>query len=161
MICTLRDMLRLSLQRCYVVVAMLLLPASSLSAAVVIFHAELKSSVPSAGAHLGVVPRELRLTFTEAPELGFSTVSLVGPGGSAVLLGPVRVASDSRMSITATVPAALAAGTYTVKWKIVGADGHRATLLRGVVANLINAVSPTTLVLLVTAKVVATPPTAF
>lgn len=124
MIRTWSDMLRRPLWRWCVVAAILLVPLSTVSPAGVLPHAELKSSVPSAGAHLGIVPRELRLTFTVAPELGFSTVTLVGPGGIAISLGPVRAASESRKTIIVTVPGALTAGTYTVKWKIAGEDGH-------------------------------------
>ncbi|MDP1857992.1 MAG: CopD family protein [Gemmatimonadaceae bacterium] len=84
----------------------------------------LKSSAPTAGAHLGVVPRELRLLFTESPELTFSTVFLLGPGGDTVSLAPLQIAVDSRRALVAAVRGTLAAGTYTVEWKMAGADGH-------------------------------------
>ncbi|WP_411279555.1 copper resistance CopC/CopD family protein [Gemmatimonas sp.] len=90
-------------------------------------HGTLKSSVPAAGAHLGVAPRELRLTFTESPELTFTTLILRRADGSAVALGPLLVASDSRRAVIAAVQGALAAGTYTVEWKTAGADGHPVT----------------------------------
>lgn len=121
---TWRNTLRQPLWRWGVVAGMLVAPLSKVAPASVVPHAELKSSLPSAGAHLGIVPRELRLTFTEAPELGFSTVSLAGPGGIAIPLGSVRVASASPMTLVVAIPGAVAAGTYTVKWKIAGADGH-------------------------------------
>ncbi len=40
----------------------------------------LKRSTPAAGAHLGTMPRELRLLFTEAPALAFTRVKLHGNG---------------------------------------------------------------------------------
>ena len=90
-------------------------------------HGTLKSSVPTAGAHLGVAPTGLRLTFTESPELTFTTITLRSSAGSAVLLGPVQIAPDSRRAIVVAVQGALAAGTYTVEWKTAGADGHPVT----------------------------------
>jgi len=87
-------------------------------------HASLKSSLPSAGAHLGIAPRELRLNFSEAPELTFTTITLRGPSGVLVALGAVQGASDSRRAVISAIRGALAAGTYTVEWKIAGADGH-------------------------------------
>lgn len=104
------------------VAAQLLLVA--LTPAAAFAHGMLKSSTPASGAHLSVAPRELRLDFTESPELTFTTLSLLGPGGGAVALGPVQFASDSRRSVVTAIRGVLAAGTYTVVWKMAGSDGH-------------------------------------
>jgi putative copper export protein/methionine-rich copper-binding protein CopC len=87
-------------------------------------HGRLKSSVPSNGARLTVAPRELRLVFTESPELAFTTVQLLGPGGVVVDLAPLGIAADSRRAVVATIRGPLTAGTYTVVWRMAGADGH-------------------------------------
>ena len=87
-------------------------------------HAELKSSSPTAGSHLGIAPRELRLNFSESLELAFTNVVLRDPTGTVVDLGPMQIASDSRRAVIAAVRGALVAGTYTVEWKVAGADGH-------------------------------------
>ncbi len=87
-------------------------------------HGRLKSSTPAAGAHLGAVPRELRLDFSESPELTFTIVQLAGPDGRAVLLGPLRYAADSRRSIVTALGGPMIAGIYTVTWQMAGDDGH-------------------------------------
>ena len=87
-------------------------------------HAMLKRSLPASGAHLGAAPREIRLDFTEEPELSVSRIDLRGPDGSVVRLAPLGVATDSRRSIVATIRGALGAGTYTVTWLVAGTDGH-------------------------------------
>ena len=87
-------------------------------------HGALKSSVPAAGARVGVAPRELRLVFTESPEVAFTTVRLMGPGGAPIALAPVGIAADSRRAVIAAIRGALVAGKYTVVWKVAGADGH-------------------------------------
>ena len=87
-------------------------------------HAMLKRSFPASGEHLAVVPREIRLDFTEAPELGVSRIELRTADGRPVTLAPLATASDSRRSLVAAIPGALVAGTYTVIWTVAGTDGH-------------------------------------
>ena len=87
-------------------------------------HGHLKRSIPAAGAHLGEVPRELRLEFSEAPDLTFSTVRLIGPDGTAVALGALGYPSDSHRTLVAAIAAALRPGAYTIAWQIAGDDGH-------------------------------------
>ena len=87
-------------------------------------HARLKSSAPASSSHLGVVPRELRLDFSESPELGFTSVRITGPDGREVALAPPRYAVDSRRAIVASVMGSMVAGSYTVVWQIAGDDGH-------------------------------------
>lgn len=78
--------------------------------------------MPSSGAHLSVAPRQLRLTFTERPELTFARLQLLGPGNAPVALG--RLSLDSVRTLVASIDGPLVAGTYTVRWQIAGADGH-------------------------------------
>jgi hypothetical protein len=65
----------------------------------------------------------LRLTFTEALELAVSRLSLTGPNGP-VALAPLTLAPDSATVIVGGIEGPLVAGTYTVNWQAVGADGH-------------------------------------
>lgn len=87
-------------------------------------HVGLRSSVPARAAQLTVVPRELRLVFSEAPELAVARIGLIGPDGQPVALGPLAIASDRKEAIVVAIEGRLAAGTYTVRWQIAGADGH-------------------------------------
>lgn len=87
-------------------------------------HGKLKSSSPSAGEHLSAAPRELRLDFTERPELAITTVRLFGPNGQSVPLAALARAGDSPLSVVAAIQGALTGGTYRVDWQTAGADGH-------------------------------------
>ena len=87
-------------------------------------HGKLKSSEPAAGAHLAAVPRELRLDFSEVPELTFTTVQLLDPAGQPVELGPVAYAADSKRAIVVAVRGRIVGGAYTVVWQMAGTDGH-------------------------------------
>ena len=95
----------------------------SLVPATAFAHGRLKSSSPAAGAQLAQVPRELRLDFSEAPDLTFTSLRLV-LAGREVPLGKLSYAADSRRSIVAAVATALSAGQYTIVWQIAGDDGH-------------------------------------
>lgn len=96
----------------------LLLPATAHA------HGRLKSSRPSAGAMLSQVPAALRLDFSEAPDLTFTSVRLVSAGGRDVPLGAVAYAADSHRSIEVLVAGALEPGMYSVIWQMAGDDGH-------------------------------------
>ncbi|MBA3467944.1 MAG: copper resistance protein CopC, partial [Gemmatimonadaceae bacterium] len=86
-------------------------------------HGRLESSTPAAGSTLATAPSELRLKFTEIPELVFTTLRLVGPSGDSVVLGPIHYSPDSRRAIVAAIRNPLAAGKYTVMWQMAGPDG--------------------------------------
>ena len=87
-------------------------------------HARLKSSSPSAGEHLAAAPREIRLNFSEVPELTFTSVQLLDPSGRPVALGPIAYAADSKRAVIAVVRGAVVSGDYTVVWQVAGDDGH-------------------------------------
>ena len=86
-------------------------------------HGELRKASPSNGAHLSVVPTELRLTFTEPVELALARITLLGPAG-AVELRQLELHPDSANVLIVPITGALPAGTYEVGWRVAGADGH-------------------------------------
>lgn len=95
--------------------------ASVLPAGVAAAHDQLVDSAPASGERLDAAPTEVRLTFSgDLMELG-STVVVADAAGqdwaasTPVLDGP-----------TLTVPLApdLPDGAYTVRWRVVSADGH-------------------------------------
>lgn len=88
-------------------------------------HLHLRHSSPAANAVLDTVPRELRLVFTEAPQLAVSSIRLLAAGGSDVELGAASIDPDSANTLLAPIPAGrLHAGSYTVVWRTASSDGH-------------------------------------
>ena len=87
-------------------------------------HIRLKSSSPAAGAHLNVVPRQIRLDFSEVPELTFTLVQLVDPSGLPVRLGAPAYAADSKRSVVVTILGGMPGGDYTVILQAASDDGH-------------------------------------
>ena len=102
---------------------LLLLASTTAPLNVAYAHGTLRRSVPAKDEHLSAVPRDLRLTFTEAVELTFARLSLVGPRG-AVPLGPLVLVPDSATVLIAPITGPLIEGAYTVRWQVAGADGH-------------------------------------
>lgn len=89
-----------------------------------ITHGALKRSIPANEARLTRAPRDLRLEFTEPPELAVATVELLAASGSNVALAPLSLAPESPRTIVVGIRGPLAEGVYTVAWKIAGKDGH-------------------------------------
>lgn len=93
----------------------------ALTPAAALGHGLLKSSSPADKAHTAA-PRELRLVFTERPELSLTRVALLRAGTDTVALGPMMATGDATLIIPIAGP--MATGSYTVTWATVGKDGH-------------------------------------
>ena len=87
-------------------------------------HGRLKSSAPGSGAHLSLIPRELRLEFSEVPDLTFSTIALLDDTGKPVALGTLQYSVSSHRVVVASISSTLRPGTYVVQWQLAGDDGH-------------------------------------
>lgn len=93
--------------------------------AVLFAHGVLRKSEPANGATLSSVPTVIRLTFSEAPQLAFTRVELIGPDSQRVALSGLRIAApDSAVVIVADVLGPLSAGRYRIAWQITSDDGH-------------------------------------
>jgi copper transport protein len=92
--------------------------------AIVVAHAHLLRSTPSAGARLDAPPANIRLVFSEAPMVAVTRVVLIAPNSDTVQLSAVRVDTADRHAILVDLPASLDSGKYTVRWSAAGSDGH-------------------------------------
>ncbi len=105
-------------------VGLLLLVALVATPAHALFHAILRSSAPSAGATIAESPRELRLTFSEAIELPFTRITVLAGGRDTVATGRVVHDSSAQEIVVVPITSALKPGSYTVKYRVAGHDGH-------------------------------------
>jgi methionine-rich copper-binding protein CopC len=106
------------------------LPAVTFAAA---RHLKLIRSEPLANAHLTASPTDVKLWFTQRPELTVTSIKVKsGTGTTAVerALAPLARAAAANSPITAPVGAALAPGHYEVVWRTMARDGH---VLNGVI----------------------------
>jgi copper resistance protein C len=81
-------------------------------------HDNLVSAVPADGATVTTAPSRVRLVFDENVQR--ADIVVAGPSGARVERGPARVL-DKTASIRVDV---MAAGRYTVGFRVVSADGH-------------------------------------
>lgn len=97
------------------------------------FHLKLSKSEPTANARLAAAPTEVKLWFTQRPELTVTSIKVKsGAGASAVerALAPLARAAADGSPITAPIGAALAPGHYDIVWRTMARDGH---VLNGVI----------------------------
>lgn len=81
-------------------------------------HAQLEEATPAAGATVQGMPAEVRLKFTkEITEA--TTVTVTGPKGRAENGKPQYTPYTLRVGLKP-----MGAGTYTVQWHAMSADGH-------------------------------------
>ncbi|QUG99457.1 copper resistance protein CopC [Saccharopolyspora erythraea] len=106
-----------------IAVAALSLTALLGGAGTALAHNVLIGSDPTEGAQLEVGPQQVRLTFDQPVRAGegYNTVNVVGPDGTYWTDGAVQVDGTS---VTAPVRQLGPAGTYTIGYRILSADGH-------------------------------------
>lgn len=93
-------------------------------------HAYLAKAVPAQRTVLFAPPDRVQLWFNERLEPAFSSLSVTDAAGAAVDKGDVKVNADDPKQLTVGLKP-LAAGVYTVKFRVLSVDGH-------VVANQFN-----------------------
>lgn len=94
------------------------------SPSAVFAHAHLTKSEPSPQARITSTPTTVRLWFSEAPELAFTTITLLGPDSGRVAIGDVQHVPGEPLGVAVAIRTALAAGEYAVIWQTAAADGH-------------------------------------
>jgi len=86
-------------------------------------HFALESSSPAAGATVPS-PAELRLTFTQEPEDATVSIRVLEAGDAGVHAMDATQDEEDPRSFVMTFHGTFPAGTYTVSWRGMGADGH-------------------------------------
>ena len=87
-------------------------------------HARLVSATPATGATVAA-PRTISLTFSERMAPAFSGFDLANAQGTVIPV-QARVSKDGK-TLSGSPRSALAAGAYTVNWRVASPDGHRMT----------------------------------
>ena len=87
-------------------------------------HAFLDHAVPKVGSTVDASPSTIALTFTQSLEPAFSKVTVSDSAGKQVNDKDAHVDENEATLMTVSVPK-LAAGTYTVEWKVTSVDTHR------------------------------------
>jgi copper resistance protein C len=102
-------------------------------ASAAILHLRLLRSAPGVNQKLAASPTQVRLWFSQRPELTVTSIKIrTGTGAAAVerALAPLSQSAAANAPITASVGAVLTDGHYEVVWRTMARDGH---VLNGVV----------------------------
>jgi len=86
-------------------------------------HLRLLKSTPSSGEIVTTMPTEIRLWFSQKPEVGLTTIKLLREDSTAIEMAKV-VPTDDSLSVRVPLDKALVPGTYIVSWRSVSKDGH-------------------------------------
>jgi methionine-rich copper-binding protein CopC len=97
---------------------------AALYANVAAAHAVLVSSSSAIGSMLTQPPKEIRLSFNEAIEARFSSVTLTRSDGKKVQTGGSHSDAQKRSDLVVSLPP-LQPGKYQVRWQATSADSHR------------------------------------
>jgi len=116
-------------------------------------HAHLKRSSPTSDEHVAASPAQLRLWFSETPQLALTSVRLLRADSTEVPLGQLAAAAD--MSVTRTIDQPLSPGQYMVVWQTAAADGHPSS---GRFRFTVDAGGPPTAATTIAGSSPATPP---
>lgn len=121
-------------------VCTVVLSVVGLSAGTAWAHNTLETTDPADGAVLAAAPAEITWTFTKEVPLETMTVTLIDAAGvRSELSGSVHGAAGNTVVVT-PLPA-LQSGPISLRWRLVGPDGHPIT---GRVDFTVNAATPTT-----------------
>jgi copper transport protein len=89
-------------------------------------HNSLVSSDPADGAELAVAPRQMTFRFDKSVPLDTVSVELIDGTGVRTEVGQFAHGPAGDTEVIATLPA-IGAGEVTVRWRLVGPDGHPIT----------------------------------
>lgn len=90
------------------------------------FHLALKRSVPADKSVVATAPTELKLYFSERPEVAVTKIVLLDGKDTIPVAKPTMAKADTAPLI-AKIAKAIGPGSYTVNWRTMGDDGHAVT----------------------------------
>jgi methionine-rich copper-binding protein CopC len=89
-------------------------------------HAYPTHQEPGAGASVPTTQSAVTIDFDDALEPAFSSIQVADASGKSVTRDKAAVDASNKKRMSVPLDA-LSAGTYTVTWIAVAADGHRTT----------------------------------
>ncbi len=90
-------------------------------------HNTFVSSEPSDGASLSSAPAQISMIFGSAVPLDTATVQAIDATGARTEAAALAHGPAGETEVVAQLSSALAAGDVTVRWRLVGPDGHPLT----------------------------------
>ena len=89
-----------------------------------IVHLRLNSTQPEADAAVAESPTEIRLFYSEPPQMHGTSVRLADSEGELVATTEATADAEDPREVFIVPDEPLAPGTYTVHWRTIAQDGH-------------------------------------
>jgi len=89
-------------------------------------HTTLKAASPAADGIAAKAPTEIRLSFSDGVIVKFSSVELKDQAGTKIATGKLATDPKDQKQLVVPLETPLKAGTYSVKWRVLSLDNHRA-----------------------------------
>lgn len=93
-------------------------PASALR------HLTLDHALPGPDSVMATPVTEVRLHFSEPPQMRATSVRVVDASRSLVTTSPPSAFEGDERQVFVTIESPLAPGAYTVQWRVMALDGH-------------------------------------
>ncbi len=120
-------------------------------------HNTIESSIPGDGSSLDAAPAEITLVFAKSVPLETISVQLVEASGARRDLGDFRYGANGDREVIVPLPPLT--GEVSIRWRLVGSDGHAITGRVGfIVAAPVATIAPAVTVAPVVAAAVTVPP---
>ena len=87
-------------------------------------HLRLVRAEPAADSTVTVAPKEIRLFFSEVPQIRVTTVRLVNATQQEITVGEAKADANDGKIVMAPITVSVAPGTWTVSWRTMARDGH-------------------------------------
>lgn len=87
-------------------------------------HLRLVRTTPAADTTLAQSPAEIRLFFSEPPQMRGTSVRLADAGENLIASSDAAADTEDARQVWIAPEAPLAPGRYTVHWRVIAQDGH-------------------------------------
>jgi methionine-rich copper-binding protein CopC len=87
-------------------------------------HLRLVRTTPAADTTVAASPAEIRLFFSEAPQMRGTSVRLADAANNLVASTEAAADAEDARQVWIAPEAPLAPGRYTVHWRVIAQDGH-------------------------------------
>jgi len=87
-------------------------------------HLRLVRTTPAADTTVAESPAEIRLFFSEAPQMRGTSVRLADASENLVASSDAAADAEDARQVWIAPDAPLAPGRYTVHWRVIAEDGH-------------------------------------
>jgi copper transport protein len=87
-------------------------------------HLRLVNAEPGINGSTDKVPAEIRLFYSQAPQMEGTTIRLLTEAQKEIPLEATKADEKDKKIVFATLKEKIGLGTYTVAWRAMAADGH-------------------------------------